>query len=67
MKKLTTALLLCLIAAKASSMPITLILSDEVEVSDGKLCVYEKAQRSESVKVAKSAPCHHTKTFETRE
>lgn len=64
MKKLTTALLLCLIAAKASAMPITLILSDEVEVSDGKLCVYENAQRSESIKVAKSAPCHYTKSFE---
>ncbi|QZY94050.1 hypothetical protein [Pantoea dispersa] len=65
MKKLTTALLLCLVAAKASAVPITLILSDEVEVPDGKLCVYENAQRSESVKVAKSAPCYHTKTFDS--
>jgi hypothetical protein len=65
MKRPTTALLLCLVAAKASAVPITLILSEEVEVSDGKLCVYENAQRSESVKVAKSAPCHHTKIFET--
>lgn len=64
MKRPTIALLLCLIAAKASAVPITLILSEEVEVSDGKLCVYENAQRSESVKVAKSAPCHHTKTFD---
>lgn len=64
MKRLTTALLLCLVASKASAVPITLILSDEVEVSDGKICVFENAQRSESVKVAKSAPCHHTKTFE---
>lgn len=64
MKRRTTALLLCLVAAKAAAVPITLILSDEVEVSDGKICVYENAQRSESVKVAKSAPCHHTKTFE---
>lgn len=65
MKRRTTAILLCLVAAKASVVPITLILSDEVEVSDGKICVYENAQRSESVKVAKSSPCHHTKTFET--
>lgn len=67
MKKflLTTALLLCLVAAKASAVPITLILSDEVEVSDGKICFYDNAQRNESIKVAKSAPCHHTKTFET--
>jgi len=66
MKMLITVLLLC-VASKVSAVPITLILSDEVEVSDGKLCVYENAQRSESVKVAKSAPCHHTMTFETRE
>lgn len=65
MKRLTSALLLCLAAVKASAVPITLILSDEVEVSDGKICVYENAQRSKSVKVAKSAPCHHTKTFDT--
>ena len=63
MKMLITALLLC-VALKVSAVPITLILSDEVEVSDGKLCVYENAQRSESVKVAKSAPCHYTKSFE---
>lgn len=49
----------CAIAAK-----VTMILSDEIELSDGKLCVYEHGQRSESVKVAKSALCHHTKTFE---
>lgn len=65
MNKATVSILLCLIAVKASAVPITLILSDEVELSDGKLCVYENAQRSESVKVAKAAPCHHTKTFET--
>lgn len=65
MKKLTTALLLCMVAAKASAVTITLILSDEVEVSDGKLCVYENAQRSESIKVARTAPCHHTKTFDS--
>lgn len=65
MKKLSTALLLCLAASSANAVKITLILSDEVEVSDGKLCVYENAQRSETVKVAKSAPCHHTKTFDT--
>lgn len=63
MKKLTTALLLCLVAAKASAVTITLILSDEVNVPDGKLCMYENAQRSESVKVARSTPCHYTKTF----
>ena len=50
---------------RAGTDRITLILSDEIEVSDEKLCVYENAQRSKSVKVAKSAPCHYTKTFNT--
>ncbi len=66
MNRLRNALLLCLIEAKVSAVSVTLVISDEVELSDGKLCVYENAQRSESAKVAKSAPCHHTKTFETR-
>jgi len=60
-------LTLAFMCASVKAVPITLILSDEVEVSDGKLCVFENAQRSESVKVAKSAPCHHTKTFETND
>lgn len=42
---------------------VTLILSDEITTKDGKICVYENAQRSEKVKMAKSAPCHHTMTF----
>lgn len=63
MKKLTTILLLCLAASNAHAVKVTLILSDEMEVPDGKICVYENAQRSEQVKVARSAPCHYTKTF----
>lgn len=64
MTKATVSILLCLIMVRASAVPITLILSEEVEVADGKLCVYQNEQRSESVKVAKFAPCHHTKTFD---
>lgn len=65
MKRLTTAFLLCLAASNAHAVKVTLIQPDEVEVSDGKLCVYKNAQRSESVKVAKSGPNHHTKTFDS--
>lgn len=65
MNKTLATILLCLAASNANAVKVTLILSNELEVSDGKLCVYENAQRSESVKVAKSAPCHHTKTFDT--
>lgn len=63
MNKTLATILLCLLAADALAVPVTLVLSDEVLVSDGKICIYENAQRSESVKMAKSAPCHHTKTF----
>lgn len=46
MNKTIATILLCLVAAKASAVPETLILSDEVEVLDGKLCVYQNEQRS---------------------
>ncbi len=58
------AIILALLPLMAQAQ-ITLILSQEVDTSDGKICVYENAQRSEQVKVAKSAPCHHTKRFNT--
>ncbi|GEM_PF-5732509 len=64
MKMLITALLLC-VASKVSAVPITLILSDEVEMSDDKLYVYENVRRSEYVNVAKPVPYHHTKTFDS--
>lgn len=35
--------LLLLVNSCAKAVPVTLILSDEVEVSDGKICVYENA------------------------
>lgn len=60
MKKIAIMLALLPLVAQAQ---ITLILSGEVATSDGKICVYENAQRSEQVKVAASAQCHHTMTF----
>lgn len=65
-KVLITTFLLC-IAAKASAVPVTLILADELEVSDGKVCVYENEQRSVQVKIAASAQCRHTRTVDTEE
>ncbi|KAF0856739.1 hypothetical protein Y788_04815 [Pantoea dispersa 625] len=64
MNKESVSILPCPIAAKALAVPITLTLSEEVEVEDGKLFMYENAQRSESVKIVKSAPCHDTKSFD---
>lgn len=59
---LTLALLPALAHAHAGR--ITLIISEEIETSDGKICLYENAVRSEQVKVAASAQCRHTMTFE---
>lgn len=57
-------LTLVLLPALANAGQITLILSDEIETSDGKICLYENTVRSEQVKVAASAQCRHTMTFE---
>lgn len=57
-------LTLVLLPALAHAERITLILSDEIETADGKICLYENAVRSEQVKVAGSAQCRHTITFE---
>lgn len=57
-------LTLALLPTLANAGQITLILSDEIETSDGKICLYENAVRSEQVKVATNAQCRHTLTFE---
>lgn len=64
MKNSLLVLTLALLPALANATQITLILSDEIETSDGKICLYENAVRSGQVKVAASAQCRHTITFE---
>lgn len=56
-------LTLALLPALANAGQITLILSDEIKTSDGKICIYENAVKSEQVEVAASAECRHTMTF----
>lgn len=51
-------------ALATHAVQITLILSDEIKTSDGKICLYENAVRSEQVKVTANAQCRHTMTFE---
>jgi len=62
MKHLLLTLVLLPVLANAGQ--ITLILNDEIKTSDGKICLYENAVRSEQVKVAANAHCRHTMTFE---
>jgi len=57
-------LTLALMSLQAHAGRVTLILSDEIETTDGKICLYENAVRSEQIKVAASAQCRHTMTLE---
>jgi hypothetical protein len=44
---------------------ITLLLSDEQEAAQGgKLCIYENAQRTETITIDAGRSCPHTKTFQ---
>ncbi|RKT80267.1 hypothetical protein BJ925_0506 [Rahnella aquatilis] len=42
---------------------ITLLLSDE---QGGKLCIYENAQRTETITINAGRSCPHTKTFDNQ-
>ena len=64
MKNSLLVIALAFISVQVHAGQITLILSDEIETSDGKICLYENAVRSEPVKVASNAQCRHTLTFE---
>lgn len=63
MKRLLV-LVMALLPALAHAGCATLILSDEIKTSDGKICVYENAVRSEQIAAPSSAQCRHTMTFE---
>lgn len=63
MKRLLMLTLALMPALATHATQIPLILSDEIETSDARICVYENAVRSEQVKVAARTQCRHTMTF----
>jgi len=67
MKRRTTTLLLCLVAAKASAVQVT--LTDVERVANGRtaLCVYTGHNITRTVEVPASQNCKAAMTFETKE
>lgn len=57
-------LVLALISVQVHAGQITLILSDEQETDNTKVCIYENATRTETVQIKPSQQCKHTMTFE---
>ncbi|ELF1046106.1 hypothetical protein ACRZEW_002211 [Enterobacter ludwigii] len=63
MKRLIV-LTLALLPALANAGQITLILSDEQETDNAKICVYSNANFTETVTLRPSQQCRYTMTFE---
>lgn len=57
-------LTLALLPALANAGQITLILSDEQETGNAKICIYENANYTETVTIRPSQQCRYTVTFE---
>ncbi|EER2063316.1 hypothetical protein GAQ89_001701 [Escherichia coli] len=58
-------LTLALLPALANATQITLILSDEQETGNAKICTYENATRTETVTIKPSQQCKYTMVFDT--
>ncbi|EPM7418759.1 hypothetical protein ACTPVD_004174 [Escherichia coli] len=63
MKRLLV-LTLALLPALANATQITLILSDEQETDNAKICIYSNANFTETVTIRPSQQCRYTMTFE---
>ncbi|AGE85054.1 hypothetical protein L8O24_04050 [Enterobacter kobei] len=63
MKRLLV-LMLALLPALANATQITLILSDEQETDNAKICIYSNANLTETVTIRPSQQCRYTMTFE---
>jgi len=57
-------LLLVIVPALANAIQITLLLSDEEETDNAKICVYSNANYTETVTIRPSEQCKYTRTFE---
>ncbi|CZZ24565.1 hypothetical protein M7793_21245 [Enterobacter hormaechei subsp. hoffmannii] len=64
MKNSLLVLTLALLSALAHAGRITLILSDEEETDNAKICVYSNANYTETVTIRLSQQCRYTMTFE---
>lgn len=64
MKNSLLVLTLAIMPALANAGQITLILSDEQETDNAKICVYSNANFTETVTIRPSQQCRNTMTFE---
>ena len=64
MKNSLLVLTLAIMPALTNAGQITLILSDEQETDNARMCIYENATRTETVTIRPSEQCKYTRTFE---
>ncbi|EHF4962673.1 TPA: hypothetical protein ACYRWO_001539 [Enterobacter hormaechei] len=64
MKSKYLVLTLALLPALANAGQITLVLSDEQETDNARICVYSNANYTETVTIRPSQQCRYTMTFE---
>ncbi|ASK00624.1 hypothetical protein VC596_24545 [Citrobacter freundii] len=64
MKNSLLMLTLGIMPALANAGQINLILSDEQETDNAKICVYSNANFTETVTIRPSQQCRYTMTFE---
>ena len=63
MKRLLVLTLTVMPVLTTHAGQITLILSDEQETDNAKICVYSNANFTETVTLRPTAQCKHTQTF----
>ncbi|EMF1893893.1 hypothetical protein [Enterobacter roggenkampii] len=64
MKNSLLVLTLAIMPALTNAGQRTLILSDEQETDNARMCIYENATRTETVTIRPSEQCKYTRTFE---
>lgn len=64
LKRLLLLSLVMLPALATHAGQITLILSDEQETDNTRICIYSNANYTETVTIRPSEQCKYTKTFE---
>lgn len=64
MKNSLLVLTLAIMPALANAGQITLILSDEQETDNARICVYSNANYTETVTIRPSETCRYTRTSE---
>lgn len=65
MKNRLLVLTLAMLPALANATQITIVLSDEQETDNAKICIYSNANYTETMTVKPGQQCKHTITFDS--